>query len=281
MWIVKRIAPGIGLGVLAAAGLLCAQSAWAAEHDKYLSRIVANTTYSRGVADGLRRNVHVPKHKPEDIEAQFNENKAEIVAPLVAYLKTFDGGEYPGICIEMAGIPLRTDARKTVFHMTVRATVRPRPDGKPSIGVRPRVDDRYLAAVLWDPVAKSVERVWLNSCSLGSVPPAALHKALKIAGKHDPRYAGRQPGPYDVQWLPPWYLDQQLFKRSPNERNKSAYSYITEDTNHNIVLLRFRFPEETTKRNHSGRHTVAIDIELGKVVGIERTTVYDGPVFRP
>jgi len=247
--------------------------------DLYRERILEHTSYNLSAAKLNNQNMHIPAHDPRAVEATFDANKQAIVAPLVPYLKTYEGREYPGIFIEANGWPLPPDGREIIFHLSVEATISPREPGR---GIRPLLDDRYLAAVWWDPAERRATRFVFNSAGGGAIPAGVSESAKAIAARHDPRYRAAQewalssPG-----WLPAWYVRAEVFSKPPASEKTTVYwSFIKEDTGHNLVTLRFTISRDP-QRERTIYHTVVVDVELGKVVGVHESEMYTGPMVRP
>jgi len=247
--------------------------------DRYLQKFVAASEYNSSHAEWNKKWYGLT-HDTKMVEEVFRQHKAEILAPLVPRLRTFDGGEYPRVRVVAMGEPVRSDSHFIGYHLTIYGTLEPRESPPGKGGLRPLVDTCYLAWVKWDPEKSAVAQTILHTGQVRALPKKALEAALAIVAKADPRYTRNRLDDMHSGWYPAWYLDQVLFTDKP-DRNSPEYlrKAVPVDTDHNIVELRFLVPEQGGERETMPCHIVGIDLEEKRVLGVGVTSIYTGEVI--
>jgi hypothetical protein len=261
------------IGVLALAALAGCRAA-EPEHEARVRWISAHTSYDHQGAE-LNRNAHIPEHDPAEMVPLFDEHKGQIVGALAPYLRTYDGGDYPGIAVSIYGKPVPPDGATVVFHVSVDATLAPR-EGS---GTRPLLDDSYLGHVLFDVAEKSVTSAELSGSQLHSVPERVLVRASALVREWDSRFS--RPVKGQVRWLPRWYVVEQVLPRiRAGEGVAGEYRVIKEEPEGHVVLLSFLLPGGSSSRDERPMHVVVLDMGAERILGVHETTVDLGPVYR-
>jgi len=221
--------------------------------DPYLKKFVAASEYNSRHAE-WNKQWYGLRHDTAAVEAIFKQRTAQILAPLVPRLRTFEGGEYARVRVVAIGEPLRNDPRFVGYHLDIYGTIRPRelPPGKG--GMRPLVDTCYLAWVKWDTQKQAVARAAFNTGRVRALSEKPLNAALKIAGKFD-----------EPDTTPPKFLRQ----------------VVPVDTEHPIVALCFLVSEQDGSARSLWGHIVGVDLQQERVLGISASRVNMDPVFGP
>ena len=250
------------------------------QQDAYLARFVASAEYSESGTKLASFGTDIPAEKLAFMEAVFRKNTLEILRPLVPFARTFDGKEYPEVRVEAKALSRQSDEKTLVFQLTLYGTLRPRETPVGTHGMRPLLDESYLCAAVWDVPGRRVKWCRINGGQLRAVPPAALARAREIAAARDARYGRRRPE--RVRWLPAWGVEQVVYPAEP-ARNRREFRYpgMLEDTGHNIVMLTFILPGEGDSLKMLPFNTVAIDLALGRVVGMLSGRVDASPRYDP
>jgi len=219
--------------------------------DRYLQKFVAASEYNSSHAEWNKKWYGLT-HDTKMVEEVFRQHKAEILAPLVPRLRTFDGGEYPRVRVVAMGEPVRSDSHFIGYHLTIYGTLE----------------------------KSAVAQTILHTGQVRALPKKALEAALAIVAKADPRYTRNRLDDMHSGWYPAWYLDQVLFTDKP-DRNSPEYlrKAVPVDTDHNIVELRFLVPEQGGERETMPCHIVGIDLEEKRVLGVGVTSIYTGEVI--
>ncbi|MHC4984238.1 MAG: hypothetical protein ACYTF6_13865 [Planctomycetota bacterium] len=255
-----------------------------AGYDAYLNRIAALAEYETGLPSGQATAPEARREQAE-IKAIFENHRADILRPFLPFLRNFDGGEYAHLKVIASGAPSEEHEEQIVFRVNIRGA-----------STADRLSGFCTAYgcdgfVFWDRKQSDVKRWELWGCGGCDIPPAATEKAIAIAGAHDQRYTKQRLAtrPDCARWLPATYVDQIVF--APRGKPKyeggptpplnvaEEYKAIKENTGHNLIMLKYVLgrPEGSTVRYEQLRHYVFVDIEFGRVVGVNERTVHVGP----
>ena len=227
----------------------------------YLQRIVSSTVYGRQAA--ALHGGDVSAEVRQEIEAVFGRDKERILQPLLRYIRTFDGGEYPELAVDVFGLPSRESDDEIVFHISVLATVSPRGTLRRG-GMRPLLEDSYLGHVMWDHRAQVVRGHGMSGQQCHTVPQAVLERTIGLAAARNPVCSKERLQRGQVRWFPAWYT-------------KKESSLADLDTGHSIVMLPFMMPGDDSK--NTPVHVVFIDPVENQILRVERWTIDMGPRY--
>ena len=247
--------------ILAAAAFVVGCNATGSLDDAYLHRIADSTVYNKRVPQGRGSSANAQQR----IEDVFRRDRLEILKALQPYIRTFDGNEYPQVAVELYGLESRESDAEIVFYITISAAVSPR-KGLGRGGLRPLVDDSYLAGVVWDHRRRLVRHIDVSGSQCRAVPPEALAEAVALASAHDPAFLAKALVRRRIRWLPAWFTKQDPPLAKLNTR-------------HNIVSLPFALYGNDLSKTPVA--VVSVDVAASRVVHIERQIWDCGPTEPP
>ena len=232
------------------------------DDNAYLQRIVNSTVYNRQAAE-----IHggwVSADVRQEIEAVFDRDKVRILEFLLPYMRTFDGNEYPQLTVKVFGLPIRDSDDEIAFHISIKATISPRGKNLRFGGMRPLLDDSYLAHVVWNHHRQVVRETGISGQQCHTVPQAVLDKAIALASARNPACSKERLDRGQIRWFPAWFTRQEPDLASLR-------------TGNNIVRLPFLFLGNDL--SHTRVALVSIDTEEGRVLRVEEQIVDFGPRF--
>jgi hypothetical protein len=245
----------------------------------YMERLAESTEYTR-MPDDDESGGRGYWNTQSRIERTFHRHRADILAPLVPYWRTWDGDEYPQARIDVVGQAVPGNPDQYVYHVGFKGTIEPRPDFAET-GPYARLDDYRTGYVTWDRRKDRVVGWEIQGISGGAVPREAVEMAEAVAAAHDERYADLKPSEW-VRWLPADYMRKQVFG-GPEHRPTNLpeeQAAITEDTGHNLIRLTYTLPHDPSLGPRKKTvHYVYVDVILGRVVGVHESTETAGPDF--
>jgi len=239
--------------------------------DAYFKRILAAASFNRlGAELEWSKDLHPRLAEAEQV---FNSHKRELLAPLVPYLRTFDGKEYPQLELRVIGGPVRRQEGKGLFEfwIDVFATLRPWGEGKAPGGMKPLLDETPRGAVEWDPKQNVVKRFSLSGL-YRALPPEVLDKALKIAQKQDNRYTRQALDDMHTGWEPAWF-------DALNKAVDPAKAPKPDPSKPHLVVLSFLFLSARTSIHDVPAEIVRINLQTEKIVSVQPIMVDMGPQY--
>lgn len=239
--------------------------------DAYFKRILAAASFNRlGAELEWSKDLHPRLAEAEQV---FNSHKRELLAPLVPYLRTFDGKEYPQLELRVIGGPVRRQEGKGLFEfwIDVFATLRPWGEGKAPGGMKPLLDETPRGWVEWDPKQNVVKRFRLSGL-YRALPPEALDKALRIAQKQDNRYMRQALDDGHTGWEPAWFKTLG----APVELAKAPKA---DHSTPHLVVLSFIYPGGESI-HAVPLHRVRVNLQTGKIVSVQTSLVDMGPRYK-
>lgn len=246
--------------------------------EAYFKRILAAANFDRLAAewewskwsDGGKKDLHPQLAEAEEI---FTSHKRELLAPLVPYLRTFDGKEYPQLELSAKGGPVQRPEGKGLFEfwIDVSATLRPWGEGKAPGGMKPLLDETPRGWVEWDPKQNVVKRFSLSGL-YRALPPEVLDKALRIAQKQDNRYTRQALDDGHTGWEPAWF-------DALNKAVDPAKAPKPDPSKPHLVVLSFLFLSARTSIHDVPAEIVRINLQTEKIVSVQPIMVDMGPQY--
>ena len=223
----------------------------------------------------LKRILAAASFESLDAEAAeiFKSHKQELLAPLIPYLRTFDGKEYPQLELRIKGGPVQRPEGTGLFEfwINVWAALRPREEGKAPGGGKPSLDS-LRGWVEWDPKQNVVKRINLSG-QYRALAPEVLDKALRIAQNSDKRYTRQAlDDVHTPRWEPAWLAGLsrtiELAKAPKPDPSKP-----------HLIVLVFRFLADAKSIHAVPMETVRVNLQTEKIVSVQPVLVDMGPIY--